>query len=328
MPNWSTNVVAVKGNTTKVMNWLKSGVNVPDDVKLYNLADWLNKQNISLDSFNPMPQTFKDWDTTNRMRQFDTWLTETLFNGMGFIGKSSPITLPKKVVKHFLAYARPLLGLSDFAGLRRVFRKINATTGGQYHKFAEDYFSGVPDDIRKLIEDTYNKYCDGYHEAAKYQKETYGVVGWYDWGLQYRGTKWNADLHDWQVDVSADGKECIIYVCCETAWSMPEGWLATMQKNNDDLTFFIRGDEEAQFFNGYACARNLDVWVENDTTLYDQAKYDIAQEWAKEGKNIENNEDDFDNEVWKRKQELSNEITDNFYEYVREYEVENEEIEN
>lgn len=322
MPNWVNNIVAVKGNTTKVMNWLKSGVNVPDDVKLYNLADWLNKQNISLDSFNPMPQTFKDWDTTNRMRQFDTWLTETLFNGMGFIGKSSPITLPKKVVKHFLAYARPLLGLSDFAGLHRVFRKINATTGGQYHKFADDYFSGVPDDIRKLIEDTYNKYCDGYHEARKYQKDTYGVVGWYDWGCQYRGTKWNADLHDWQVAVSADGNECIIYASCETAWAMPEGWLATMQKNNDDLTFFVRGDEEAQFFNGYACARNLDEWVENDTTLYDQAKYDIAQEWAKEGKNIENNEDDFDNEVWERKQELSNEITDNFYEYITAYEAE------
>lgn len=322
MPNWSNNVIAVKGNTTKVMNWLKSGVNLPDDVKLDNLADWLNKQNISLDSFNPMPQTFKDWDTTNQMRQFETWLTETLFMGMGFIGKISPIALPKKVVKHFMAYARPLLGLSEFAGLRRVFRKINATTGGQYHKFAKDYFNGVPDDIRKLIEDTYNKYCDGYHEAAKYQKDTYGVVGWYDWGCQYRGTKWNADLHDWQVAVSANGNECIIYVSCETAWSMPEAWLATMQKNNDDLTFFIRGDEEAQFFNGYACARNLDDWVENDTTLYDQANYDIVQEWAKEGKNREDDEDDFDNEVWKRKQELSNEITDNFYEYVLAYEVE------
>lgn len=322
MPNWVNNIVAVKGNTTKVMNWLKSGVNIPDDVKLDNLADWLNKQNISLDSFNQMPQTFKDWDTTNRLRHFDTWFTETLFMGMGFIGKISPIILPKKVVKHFLTYAKPLLGLSEFAGLRRVFRKINATTDGQYHKFADDYFNGVPDDIRKLIEDTYNKYCDGYHEAAKYQKETYGVVGWYDWGLQYRGTKWNADLHDWQVVVSANGNECIIYVSCETAWSMPEGWLATMQKNNDDLTFFVRGNEEAQFFNGYACARNLDNWVENDTTLYDQAKYEISKKWEDEGKNREDDEDDFDNEVWKRKQELSNEITDNFYEYVLDYEVE------
>jgi hypothetical protein len=327
MPNWSNNVIAVKGNTTKVMNWLKSGVNVPDDVKLGNLADWLNKQKISLDDFSPMPQTFKDWDTTNQMRQFDTWFTETLFNGMGFMGEISPITLPKKVVKHFLDYARPLLGLSDFAGLRRVFRRINETTGGQYHKFANDYFAGVPDDIRKLIENTYDKYCDGYKEAAKYQKETYGVVGWYDWGLQYRGTKWNADLHDWQVDVSADGKECIIYVCCETAWSMPEGWLATMQKNNDDLTFFIRGDEEAQFFNGYACARNLDDWVENDTELYDKAKDEISKEWEDEGKITDEDDDDYDegefeDEVWTRQQELSEEITNRFYEYVSAYEVE------
>ena len=332
MPNWSNNVIAVKGNTTKVMNWLKSGVNVPDDVKLDNLADWLNKQNISLDSFNPMPQTFKDLDTTNQMRQFDTWFTETLFMGMGFMGEISPITLPKKVVKHFLAYARPLLGYDNpnFVGLRQVFRKINETTGGQYHKFANEYFAGVPDDIRKLIEDTYKKYCDGYHEAAKYQKETYGVVGWYDWGLQYRGTKWNADLHDWQVDVSADEKECIIYVCCETAWSMPEGWLATMQKNNDDLTFFIRGDEEAQFFNGYACARNLDDWVENDTNLYEKAKDEISQEWEDEGKITDEDDDDYDegefeDEVWTRQQELSEEITNRFYDYVMSYAVESAE---
>lgn len=330
MPNWSTNVVAVKGNTTKVMNWLKSGVNVPDDVKLDNLADWLNEQNISLDSFNPMPQTFKDWDTTNRLRQFDTWFTGTLFKGFGFYnGDISPITLPKKVVKHFLDYARPLLGLSNFAGLRRVFRKINNITND--NKFLEEYYSGVPDDIRKLIEDTYNKYCDGYHEAAKYQRETYGVVGWYDWGCQYRGTKWNAYLHDWQVNVSADGKECIIYVCCETAWSMPEGWLATMQKNNDDLTFFIRGDEEAQFFNGYACARNLDDWVENDTQMYNKAKDDVTKAWEIEGRTEDSDDYDeveFEQEVWEAQSDLSDQMTERFYKYVREYEVENEEIEN
>lgn len=318
MPNWVNNVVAVKGNTTKVINWLKSGVNVPDDVKLDNLADWLNKQNISLDDFNPMPQTFKDWDTTNQMCKFDTWF----LNRLGFYDwGNSPIALPKKVVKHFLNYARPLLGLSNFAGLRRVFRKINATTNDI--KFLEVYYSGVPDDIRKLIDETYNKYCDGYHEAVKYQKETYGVVGWYDWGVEYRGTKWNAGLHDWQVAVSANGNECIIYASCETAWSIPEGWLATMQKNNDDLTFFIRGDEEAQFFNGYACARNLDEWVENDTDLYKKAKDEITKEWEDEGITTDEDdydEDDFEQEVWDRQTELSNEITDRFYEYVVAYE--------
>ena len=320
MPNWVNNIVAVKGNTTKVMNWLKSGVNVPDDVKLGNLADWLNTQKITLDDFNPMPQTFKDWDTTNNLQTFNFWFPQTLFKGFGFYNDKSPITLPKKVVKHFLDYARPLLGLSNFAGLRRVFRKINQTAND--NKFLEAYYSGVPDDIRKLIEDTYKKYCDGYNEAAKYQKETYGVVGWYDWGLQYRGTKWNADLHDWQFVLSPLGDECIIYVSCETAWAMPEAWLATMQKNNDDLTFFVRGDEEAQFFNGYACARNLDEWVENDTTLYEKAKDEISKKWEDEGKNREDDEDDFDNDVWSRQQELSNEITNRFYEYVLAYEVE------
>lgn len=326
MPNWSNNVIAVKGNTTKVMNWLKSGVNVPDDVKLGNLADWLNTQKITLDDFNPMPQTFKDWDTTNNLQTFNFWFPQTLFKGFGFYNDKSPITLPKKVVKHFLDYARPLLGLSNFAGLRRVFRKINQTAND--NKFLEAYYSGVPDDIRKLIEDTYNKYCDGYNEATKYQKETYGVVGWYDWGCQYRGTKWNAYLHDWQVVLSPFGNECIIYTSCETAWSMPEAWLATMQKNNNNLTFFIRGDEEAQFFNGYACARNLDDWVENDTELYDKAKDEISKKWEDEGKITDEDDDNYDegefeDEVWERQTELSNEITNRFYEYVLAYKAEN-----
>lgn len=327
MPNYSSNIIAVKGNTTKVINWLKSGVNVPDDVKLGNLADWLNTQKISLDDFNQMPQTFKDWDTTNQMRQFDTWFAETLFMGMGFMGEISPITLPKKVVKHFLAYARPLMGYnSQNVGLRQVFRKINDTTDGQYHKFANEYFASVPDDIRKLINDTYNKYCEGYNEAVKYQKETYGVVGWYDWGCQYRGTKWNAYLHDWQFVLSPFGDECIVYASCETAWAMPEAWLATMQKNNNNLTFFIRGDEEAQYFNGYACARNLNEWVENDTELYDKAKDEISQKWEDEGKITDDDDDydegEFEDEVWERQQELSEEITNRFYEYVTAYEVE------
>jgi hypothetical protein len=108
---------------------------------------------------------------------------------------------------------------------------------------------------------------------------------------------------------------------------MPEGWLATMQRNNDDLTFFVRGDEEAQFFNGYACARNLDDWVENDTELYDKAKDEISKEWEDEGKTTDEDDDDYDegefeDEVWTRQQELSEEITNRFYEYVSAYEVE------
>lgn len=332
MPNWSNNVIAVKGSTTKVMNWLQIGVKVPADITLDNLADFLNQQKVTLDDFNPMPQIFHDWDTTNNKRDIQSWFVATLFRGCGFYNGVSPITLPKKVEKHFMAYARPLLGFehANFVGMKRIFRKINETTRNHY-KFVTDYMTGVPEDIMALITETYQKYSEGYTNAAKEQKETYGVVGWYDWGVEYRGTKWNANLHDWSVEASEDGKECIIFVCCETAWSMPDGWLATMQKNNNDLTFFVRGDEEAQFFNGYACARNLDDWVENDTNLYDQAKDDVTKAWEIEGRTEDSDdydEDEFEQEVWEAQSDLSDQMTERFYEYVREYEVENEEIEN
>ena len=175
-----------------------------------------------------------------------------------------------------------------------------------------------------LIKETYQKYSEGYTNAAKEQKETYGVVGWYDWGVEYRGTKWNADLHDWSVDKSANGEECIIYVCCETAWNMPTGWLAIMQQRNEDLTFFIRGDEESQFYNGYICAKDLDEWVENDTDLYERAKNEISQEWEDEGRTTDKDDEDYDegefeDEVWQRQTEFSDEITERFYEYVAAY---------
>jgi hypothetical protein len=99
------------------------------------------------------------------------------------------------------------------------------------------------------------------------------------------------------------------------------------------LTFFIRGDEEAQFYNGYACAKNLDEWVENDTDLYEKAKNEISQEWEDEGRitdedNEDYDEEEFEDEVWQRQTELSDEITDRFYEYVAAYEDEQESVEN
>jgi hypothetical protein len=71
--------------------------------------------------------------------------------------------------------------------------------------------------------------------------------------------------------------------------------------------------------------------VENDTNLYDQAKDDVTKAWEIEGRTTDENSDDYDEdefqqEVWEAQSDLSDQMTERFYEYVREYEVENEEI--
>ena len=76
--------------------------------------------------------------------------------------------------------------------------------------------------------------------------------------------------------------------------------------------------------NGYICAKDLDEWVENDTDLYERAKNEISQEWEDEGRTTDKDDEDYDegefeDEVWQRQTEFSDEITERFYEYVAAY---------
>ena len=61
--------------------------------------------------------------------------------------------------------------------------------------------------------------------ATAYQKKRYGVIGWYDFGLKYWGTKWNADF-----DISRLSDTEVRVEVFDTAWSAPLEFFETIAK--------------------------------------------------------------------------------------------------
>ena len=131
-----------------------------------------------------------------------------------------------------------------------------------------------------------------YRSAVKEQRENYGVVGWYDWGIKYRGTKWNAYPKDWRVK-ELEHDKIVVYGDCETAWSVPDEWVRIL--HGRDIEHWIKGD---------------------DRTLYEQCKYLAVEKtgvaWA-----------DFDDEQYDVYQEIYNaeteKIKQEFYDFVEKY---------
>lgn len=85
MPNWCNNTLTIKGKTEKVHEFLKIGMNVeelPTEAKElqslisdrfsedYGKTDEERLLLVSLDCFNPMPEIFKEGDTTNYPDKF------------------------------------------------------------------------------------------------------------------------------------------------------------------------------------------------------------------------------------------------------------------
>lgn len=68
MPNWVTNQVALKGTKQQMIELFNqvTKVNTWEDVE-NNIHTW----ELTMRSWLPMPQTFKDWDTTNDMEKFE-----------------------------------------------------------------------------------------------------------------------------------------------------------------------------------------------------------------------------------------------------------------
>ena len=108
-----------------------------------------------------------------------------------------------------------------------------------------DTFRPMPETFLKY--DTTNNE-ENLKEVAQEQKKKYGCVGWYDWGIKYRGTKWNAEIDE--LALSESGNTAMLTFDCTTAWSIPEGWLRWV-KDTFDVKVFICASEESDAFNFY-----------------------------------------------------------------------------
>lgn len=77
MPNWVRNIVYVRGDKTDLVQFLRDG-HSNKKVDLNNLPAY------SLRSWFPLPKTFKNYDTANKMWSFDTWCQKNIMPGIGY----------------------------------------------------------------------------------------------------------------------------------------------------------------------------------------------------------------------------------------------------
>ena len=145
-------------------------------------------------------------------------------------------------------------------------------------------FLPMPDTF--LLYDTTN--CPNAYptEVVKEQKEKYGAIGWYDYNCLTLGTKWNFKLgeNDEPTCCPIDGYEDSyrIVFTCETAWSMPDQWLISINDLVPELFVGIMANEES---GAYYC-----VCYVSDGDLVDYADYtnETDDMWSQFNTNREN----------------------------------------
>lgn len=100
-------------------------------------------------------------------------------------------------------------------------------------------------------DEEYEEYVKGFKAAEKYQQETYGVIGWFDWSIQYWGCKWDSEVEI----VDTNPEEEYIGLFISTPWNTPLPWCITISQEFN-LTVLIQTIEEGGDYNFIA---NLDT---------------------------------------------------------------------
>ena len=97
-----------------------------------------------------------------------------------------------------------------------------------------------------LLYDTTN-YANKYPKAAKYQKDKYGVVGWYDYNLKTLGCKWDAELENPSLSVAKVSKKYVVSFEVETPWSYPQLWMEQIESKTG-CEVYIASIEESDMW--------------------------------------------------------------------------------
>lgn len=260
MPNWVYNTIAVKGSKKNVIEFIKKinkKVSIDDsiDTILYTLNK--SKKRPSFDSFVPMPKTFADYDTTNHYNgdgvHHEVARRTNLYANLKFVDgvdKSNFYKSLEKANKYIIDYnIDKVVTLSCLHQiLFNEFATVSSLSKDEVENIVKDYANALYDEVI------------AYKKATKYQKEKYGVVGWYDWSCANYGVKWNARFNEFDLDMV--GNEYLLKLYCETAWDVPYEFLNKLHKKYPNLRIAVRTYEEQPTFNGYF---NVDdaCWIEN-----------------------------------------------------------------
>ena len=166
-----------------------------------------------------------------------------------------------------------------------------------------DTFRPMPDTFK--LYDTTNC-AENMPTVAKEQERLYGCVGWYDWGLKYRGTKWNEELDNFSMDI--DGDVATITFECSTAWSYPYEWLQWVH-DTFDVAVLLCVSEESNMFNFYGSI--------DDT----EASFDMDDKEGCPNESDFENEDDYYDALNEWRDDCIQSMFDEFHDYVADYQI-------
>lgn len=168
-----------------------------------------------------------------------------------------------------------------------------------------DTFRPMPDTF--IMWDTTN-YKKELKNIAKYQKRKYGVIGWYDYGIEkLRGVKWDTDLSNFRLSYE-DDNIAVVEFDADTAWTYPFLWLEWV-KNTFNVNVLLCVHEESNSFNFYGeideCEKDF-----GDFSPYKTKKEDY------------DNEHDYYEALCEEEMEKVEEMNNEFEQFVENYQIE------
>lgn len=286
MPNWVYNQVVVKGKKQDVINFLNDGLKGLGKGKEISANLCADEIVNHLNSIN----------SDNKKRK----------KGKRYLTLRSWMPSPKTFLKWDTTNSK-----YDFAAWKEFVRGESWSKPSQF----------IINKCKKMSEDelkaAYEKYSNGYDKAVIFQKEKYGVVGWYDYNLLTLGTKWNSEFDDYSKIELTNEDEIAILMKCDTAWNLPHNWLFSIQEKYKDITLFCFTREESNEFSGYFSIKD-NTWVEGGDEFYKEAEKIVKEEYAEKGIVIkDNDEDDYYIRINEVLDDKCSELYSNFIEYVK-----------
>ena len=126
-------------------------------------------------------------------------------------------------------------------------------------------------------------------EMSDDYKERFGYDNWYDWRLNFYGTKWG--MYDVQLSFEKAGEATFSY---NTAWSPASDYFLTISEKFPKLSFYHEFADEGGGFVGYETIKNGEVVEVLDCAWESEKGIEIRQNV---GYYYEEDEDDDDDPV-------------------------------